>query len=161
MSNSQKEQGLDKPPRVHITTDVETYGALPIKEIPFIVGVLSNLSGTRVVTSELAQRKFLEFDSGKLDKLMSDEELDILPHLTLDKVSNELQSGGPDFKNVELDFRSMRDFEPGKVAEKFGPTRALLEERALLLRLRNNVAGRDAKTDLLDQAIQSSLNEKK
>lgn len=157
--NSQKEKGANRPPRVHITTDVETYDAIPIKELPFIVGVMSNLSGHRVPEKSLAQREFHEFDSASLDRLMSDETLDILPHLKC-RVANALKADGSEI-DVEMDFRAMRDFEPGAVAQNFEPTRKLLEQRRLLERLLAKVGGRDKELTLLDDAIRASVSDKK
>src|ERR1039458_3361103 len=117
-----KKLGRIRPPRVHITYDVETGGAIEKREIPFVVGVLSDLSGQpENPLPPLKTRKFINVDKDTLDSVLEQ----INPRLAFN-VNNRL-SEDDSLLGVELRFKSMADFEPGAVAKQIVPLRRLLE----------------------------------
>ena len=113
-----------RKPRVHITYDVETEGAVVQKELPFVVGVLGDFSGkpTEPLPS-LKDRKFVQIDRDNFDEVMGR----MRPALSF-KVENTLQGNGSEML-IELKFRSMDDFEPGAIAEQVPAIKSLLEVR--------------------------------
>lgn len=146
----QKKIGRVRPPRVQITYDVETGGAIEKKELPFVVGVLADLSGQPdkpLLT--VKDRKFIEIDRDNFDKVMAKME----PRLAY-KVDNRLSNDDTKL-GVELRFSSMEDFEPQKVAEQVEPLRKLIELRRKLANLRSSLYGNDK----LDKMLQQILND--
>src|SRR5215472_7435790 len=103
----QKKLGRIRPPRVHITYDVETGGAIEKREIPFVVGVMADLSGQpEKPLPALKDRKFVEIDKDTFDRVMGQ----INPRLVF-KVDNRLSEDDTRL-GVELRFRGMDDFQP-------------------------------------------------
>src|SRR5216684_7943061 len=116
----QKKIGRVRPPRVHITYDVETGGATEKREIPFVVGVLADLSGQpEQPLPPLKDRKFVNIDKDNFDRVLGQ----INPRLAF-KVDNKLSEDDTRL-GVELRFKSMSDFEPGAVARQITPLRKL------------------------------------
>lgn len=130
-----------RKPRVHISLDIETNGAEPLKELPFVVGVMGDFSGdpTAVVADDkdpsgrklqpvalapLDQRKFVQINRDNFDKVMES----MTPGLKLE-VANTLAKEEGEMMKVELAFQSMDDFDPGRVAEQVPALKALLEAR--------------------------------
>jgi len=114
-------------PRVQITYDVETNGAMVKKELPFVVGVLADLSAQRKTPlPAMRDRKFTEIDRDNIDSVMADA----APELSI-RVANRLSEDGSQL-SVPLKFRNMDDFSPGKVAEQVAPLKELLEMRKRL-----------------------------
>lgn len=105
----QKWLGRNRPPRVQITYDVETLGAIEKKELPFVVGILADLMGDRKVDTKLKDRKFVDVDRDNFPSLMDS----LAPRLSY-KVSDQLADGGDDL-NVSLTFKSVDDFRPDRV----------------------------------------------
>ena len=96
-----------RPPRVHITYDVETGGAIEKRDIPFVVGVLADLSGVpEQPLPPLKDRKFVEIDKDNFDRVLGQ----VNPRLAF-KVDNRLSEDDSRL-GVELRFQSMADFEP-------------------------------------------------
>jgi type VI secretion system protein ImpB len=146
----QKKIGRVRPPRVQITYDVETGGAIEKKELPFVVGVLADLSGQPdkpLLT--VKDRKFVEIDRDNFDKVLAKTE----PRLAF-KVDNKLSNDDTKI-GVELRFSSMEDFEPQNVAEQVEPLRKLIELRRKLSNLRSSLYGNDK----LDKMLQQILND--
>src|ERR1051325_3182446 len=144
----QKKLGRVRPPRVHITYDVETGGAIEKREIPFVVGVLADLSGQpSKPLPRLKDRKFTEIDRDNFDQVMAKQE----PRLAF-KVDNKLTPEGGKM-GVELKFSKLADFQPDEVARQVGPLNQLLELRTKLSNLRSSLYGNDKLEDLLQQAI--------
>src|SRR5882762_8996565 len=103
----QKKIGRVRPPRVHITYDVETGGAIEKKELPFVVGVLADLSGNpEKQLPPVKDRQFAEIDRDNFDQVLAKS----APRLTY-KVDNKLTDDDTRL-GVELKFKSMEDFEP-------------------------------------------------
>jgi type VI secretion system protein ImpB len=116
-----------RPPRVHITYDVETEGAVVQKELPFVVGVLGDFSGNPTEPLKpLKDRKFVQIDRDNFNDVMAR----MTPGLNL-KVANTIKNDGSEMA-VQLKFKSMEDFEPANVARQVEPLRKLLETREKL-----------------------------
>ena len=137
-----------RPPRVHITYDVETGGAIEKRELPFVVGVLADLSGASK-KQPVKDRKFVQVDRYSLDDIMAK----IKPTVTT-KVANRLENDGTVFP-VKLQFSKMDDLAPAAVAKQVTPIRKLLELRKSLANLRSSLAGNDK----LDGILQEILND--
>jgi len=113
-----------RKPRVHIKYDLETEGAAVEKELPFVVGVMGDFSGKPTEPLKpLKDRKFVQIDRDNFNDVMAR----MTPGLEY-KVQNTLQEGGGDI-GVQLKFRSLDDFEPGRVVEQVEPLKKLLETR--------------------------------
>ncbi|HWA97554.1 MAG TPA: type VI secretion system contractile sheath small subunit [Pirellulales bacterium] len=141
-----------RKPRVQITYDVEVNGAMQMKELPFVVGVLGDLSGKPdQPLPALKDRKFVEIDRDNFDKVLSG----MSPRLAL-RVEDKL-SGNKDQKlNVELRFKNLDDFEPENVVKQVEPMRKLLETRNKLKDLLNKMEGNDKLEALLEDVIKNS-----
>jgi type VI secretion system protein ImpB len=134
----QKKLSGVRPPRVHITYDVETGGAIEKREIPFVVGVLSDLSGQpETPLPPLKARKFINVDKDTLASF---------------RVNNRL-SEDDSLLGVELRFKSMADFEPGAVAKQIVPLRRLLEIRNALHNVRTSLIGNDTLDSILQEIL--------
>jgi len=148
--SQQKKLGRVRPPRVHITYDVQVGDAIEKRDIPFVVGVLADLSGTPdKPLPAIAKRKFVNIDRDNVNDVMKK----IGPRLAF-KVPNRLSEDDTKL-NVELRFESMDDFEPAKVAEQVTPLRKLLELRNSLSNLRSSLIGNEKLENLLQEVIQN------
>ncbi len=139
-----------RPPRVHVTYDVEIGDAIEIKELPFVMGVLGDFTGQPVdPLPRLRDRKFVEVTPDNFDSVLAG----MKPHLAF-KVENRL-SEDPEvgWLGVDLHFKSMDDFEPQNVAKQVKPLRELLELRTKLSDLRGSLQGNDALERLLAEAV--------
>lgn len=140
-------------PRVQITYDVETNGAMQKVELPFVVGVLADLSGQpKEALKPLKERKFAAIDRDNFDEVMQKA----APRLAL-KVQNRL-TGEDNKLAVELNFKSFEDFEPARVAEQIGPLRELLAMRSRLTELLSKMEGNDKLEALLAQVLGNTEN---
>lgn len=149
--SQQHEIDKKRPPRVHITYDVEIGGAKEIKEIPFVVGVMADLSGQPAEPlPKLKDRKFVEIDRDNFDKVLNKT----APRLAM-KVDNQLQKDGTKL-GVELKFRELADFDPENLAKQVKPLRELLDARQRLSDLKNKVIANDKLDDLLQQIMKST-----
>jgi type VI secretion system protein ImpB len=147
--SQQKELGRTRPPRVHITYDVEKGNAIEKRDLPFVVGVLADLSGVPdQPLPPIAKRKFVNLDRDNLNDVMKN----IHPRLAF-KVNNRLSEDDTKV-NVELRFESMDDFAPAKVAQQVTPLRKLLELRNSLANLRSSLIGNEKLDNLLQEIIQ-------
>jgi type VI secretion system protein ImpB len=115
--------------RVSITYDVETNGASEKKELPFVIGMIGNYSADRQDREPLEERTFYQVDKDNFGQVMSR----VAPRLTY-KVPNRLQDDGSEFE-VDLEFRSMKDFEPDAIVAKVEPLRQLAKKREQLMTL--------------------------
>lgn len=140
-----------RKPRVHITYDVETEGAVVQKELPFVVGVLGDFSGDPTQPLKpLRDRKFVQIDRDNFNDIMGR----MSPGLNL-KVENTLSGDGSEM-GVQLQFNSLEDFEPAQVARQVEPLRKLLETRD---KLRDLLAKIDRSQDLenvLEQVLENT-----
>jgi type VI secretion system protein ImpB len=139
-----------RSPRVHITYDVETGGAIELKELPFVVGVLGDFTGQPTEPlPKLKDRKFTEVNPDNFDTVLEG----MKPHLAF-SVENKL-SDEPDAPNLKIDlnFKSMDDFEPENVARQVKPLKELLDLRTRLSDLRGSLQGNDKLEELLLDAV--------
>ena len=140
-----------RPPRVHMTYDVEIGDAIENKELPFVVGVLGDFGGqSEIEQKRLKERKFVAIDRDNFDEVMKGIE----PRAAF-RVANELSHEGGQF-GVDLKFKSMDDFRPESVVQQVEPLRKLLEARTKLADLRNKLAGNDKLEDLLNDVLNST-----
>ena len=147
----QKKLGRVRAPRVHITYDVETGGAIEKREIPFIVGVLSDLSGQPdEEPPPIQERKFVEIDRDNFNDVMAKTK----PRLAF-KVDNTLTDDDTRL-GVELNFNKIEDFEPANVVNQVEPLRQMLELRKKLANLRSNLFGNAKLEALLQEVVHST-----
>jgi type VI secretion system protein ImpB len=145
----QKKLSRVRPPRVHITYDVETGDAIEKREIPFVVGVMADLSGQpEQPLPSLKDRNFINVDKDTFDQVLGR----MTPRLAF-KVDNKLSEDDTRL-GVELRFNSMADFEPAAVAKQVPALRKLLELRNSLHNLRSSLIGNDK----LESVLQEVLN---
>jgi type VI secretion system protein ImpB len=152
MAKQSTQHKLDRvrPPRVHVTYDVEVGDAIEIKELPFVMGVLGDFTGMATEPlPRLRDRKFTEVNPDNFDSVLEG----IKPHLAF-SVENKLSedSNAPQLK-VDLHFKSMDDFEPENVAKQVKPLRELLDLRTKLSDLRGSLQGNDKLEELLLGAV--------
>jgi len=146
----QKKVGRVRPPRVHITYDVEVGDAIEKRDLPFVVGVMADLSGQPdQPLPAIAKRKFVQVDRDNINDVMTK----IGPRLAF-KVPNRLSEDDTKL-NVELRFQSMDDFQPAKIAEQITPLRKLLELRNSLANLRASLIGNEKLDNLLQEVMQN------
>jgi type VI secretion system protein ImpB len=155
-TSSQKFIGRNRAPRVQIEYDVELYGAEKKVQLPFVMGVLSDLSGNPAdPLPPVAEREFLEVDVDNFDARMKA----MKPRVAL-KVPNLLTGDGN--LAVDLTFENMDDFSPGAVARKVDGLKELLEARQQLANLLTYMDGKTGAETLIakvikDEALLKSL----
>jgi len=155
--SSQKFIGRNRAPRVQIEYDVEVYGAQKKVQIPFVMGVLADLSGNPAEPlPPVADRKYLEIDVDNFDDRMKS----MKPRTTF-AVPNTLTGEGN--LMVDLTFESMDDFTPGAIARKLEPLSKLMESRQQLANLMTYMDGKTGAEDLIarvlkDPALLQSLS---
>jgi type VI secretion system protein ImpB len=139
----------NRPPRVHITYENPTNAEEKV-EIPFVMGVLADLSGNTpgVEKPEIANRKFLEFDMDNLDARMAA----IQPGVSF-RVDNKLGDDSTEKMGVNLRFDKMADFEPAAVARQVPAVAKLLEARMQLANLQRYVDGKVAAEEQLRKLL--------
>jgi type VI secretion system protein ImpB len=152
MAKQSTQHKLDRvrPPRVHVTYDVEIGDAIELKELPFVMGVLGDFSGQPTEPlARLRDRKFVEVTPDNFDSVLEG----MKPHLAY-SVENKLAEdpNAPQLR-VDLQFRSLEDFEPENVAKQVKPLRELLELRTRLSDLRGSLQGNDKLEQALLEAV--------
>jgi type VI secretion system protein ImpB len=150
MARESTQHKLDRvrPPRVHITYDVEIGDAIEMKELPFVVGVMADLSGKPdEPLPRLRDRKFVEIDRDNFNAALKG----MKPRLAF-RVDNKLTNDDTKL-GVELRFNSIDDFEPEQVAQQVEPLRKLLEVRRQLSSLLAKTDGNDRLSEQLQQII--------
>lgn len=141
-----------RPPRVHITYDVETGDAVEKKEIPFVVGVLSDLSGEpEKPLPPLKERKYVEIDRDNFDEILEG----MKPRLAL-KVDNKIEAADKATIAVELTFKRLDDFHPENIARQVEPIRKLVETRKKLYNLMAKLDGNEKLETLLQDIVSDS-----
>jgi type VI secretion system protein ImpB len=147
-SSSQKFIARNRAPRVQIEYDVELYGAEKKIQLPFVMGVLADLSGKPTEPLQpVADRKFLDIDVDNFDSRMKA----MKPRAAF-QVPNTLTGEGN--INVELTFESMDDFSPAAVARKVDALNKLLEARQELSNLITYMDGKTGAEELVSQLLQ-------
>jgi type VI secretion system protein ImpB len=148
MASSQKFIARNRAPRVQIEYDVELYGAEKKIQLPFVMGVMSDLSGKpEDPLPAVADRKFLEIDVDNFDDRLKS----MKPRVAF-SVPNTLTGEGN--LAVDITFESMDDFSPAAIAEKVEPLRKLLEARTQLSNLMTYMDGKTGAENLIAQVIQ-------
>jgi type VI secretion system protein ImpB len=144
-----------RPPRVQITYDVEIGGALELKELPFVVGVLGDFVGKpEDPLPGVKQRKFVEVDRDNFDQVLSG----MKPRLAF-TTENKLQDDGSKM-GVELKFNSIEDFEPDNVVQQVDPLRKLVDARQKLSDLLSKMDGNDKLETLLNEVVANADKQK-
>jgi type VI secretion system protein ImpB len=152
MAKQSTQHKLDRvrAPRVQITYDVEVGGAIEVKELPFVLGVMGDFTGMPAdPLAKVKDRKFVEINPDNFDDVLEK----MKPHLAF-AVENKLseEADAPKLK-VDLNFKSMDDFSPEAVARQVGPLRQLLELRDRLSDLRGSMQGNDKLEELLRESV--------
>lgn len=147
-ASSQKFIARNRAPRVQIEYDVELYGSEKKIQLPFVMGVLADLSGRPAEPlAPVADRKFLEIDVDNFDSRMKA----MKPRAAF-QVPNTLTGEGN--INVELTFESMDDFSPAAIARKVDALNKLLEARQQLANLITYMDGKSGAEELVSQLLQ-------
>ena len=144
-----------RPPRVQITYDVEVGGAIEMKELPFVLGVLGDFSGKPdEPLPPLKNRKFVEIDPDNFNQVLAG----MKPRVAYN-VENKLQNDGSKI-GVDLRFNSIEDFDPDNVVQQVEPLRKLVEARRKLSDLRSKMDGNEKLETLLQDVIGNSEKQK-
>src|SRR5439155_27121710 len=141
-----------RPPRVNISYEVETGGAIELEELQFVMGVLGDFTGQPVEPlAKLKDRKFVDVTPDNFDEVLAS----MKPHLAF-TVENKL-SEDPDAGKlgVDLHFESLDDFAPDQVARQVKPLREMLELRTKLADLRGSLQGNDK----LEEILQATMSD--
>ena len=133
-----KQHWLDRnrPPRVQITYDVETGGAVEKKEIPFVVGVMSDLSGDNTPATKLKERAFVQIDRDNFNQVLES----IGPKVKF-AVPNKL--GGQTDVVIDLEFKTIEDFRPEQIVQHVTELKQLFDARQRLNDLLAKLEGND------------------
>ena len=156
-TSSQKFIQRNRAPRVQIEYDVELYGAEKKVQLPFVMGVMSDLSGNPVdPLAPVADRKFMDIDIDNFDDRLKA----MKPRVTF-QVPNTLTGQGN--LSIDLSFDSMDDFSPAAIARKVDALNQLLQARNQLANLVTYMDGRTGAEDLIanmlkDPALQQALS---
>jgi type VI secretion system protein ImpB len=155
MARESTQHKLDRvrSPRVHITYDVEIGDAIELKELPFVMGVLGDLTGQpEQPLAALKDRKFVEINPDNFDSVLKG----MNPHLAFsvpNKLSDDPNAGQV---GVNLKFESLDDFSPENVAKQVGPLKELLDLRTRLSDLRGSLQGNDKLDEALFEAVSNT-----
>lgn len=146
--SSQKFIQRNRAPRVQIEYDVELYGAQKKIQLPFVMGVLSDLTGKPAeALPGVGDRKFLEIDAQNFD-----DRLKAMKPRVAFQVPNTITGEGN--LSVDITFESMEDFSPAAVARKVDALNKLLEARTQLKNLLSYMDGKDSAQELMAKALQ-------
>lgn len=144
-----------RPPRVQITYDVEVGGAIELKELPFVVGVLGDFTGKpEDPLPPLKNRKFVEIDPDNFNQVMAG----MKPRVAF-SVENKLQDDGSKL-GVDLKFNNIEDFEPDNIVLQVEPLRKLVEARQKLSDLRSKMDGNEKLENMLNDIISNADKQK-
>jgi type VI secretion system protein ImpB len=150
--SSQKKLERVRPPRVNITYEVETGGAMEVRELPFVMGVLADFTGhPGEDLPKLKDRKFTEVSLDNFDDVLAS----MKPHLKItvdNKLSDDPNAGKI---GVDINFQSMDDFSPDRVAQQVEPLQKLLGLRNQLADLRGKIQSNEK----LDELLQGTLGD--
>lgn len=140
-----------RKPHVHITYEVETEGAVEMKELPFVVGVIGDFSGNPTQPLKpMADRKFISIDRDNFNDIMAR----MTPGVNF-RVENTLKGDGSEMA-VQLSFKTIQDFEPGRVVDQVEPLRKLLETRNKLRDLLSTVDRSDKLEEQLEEILKNT-----
>ena len=140
-----------RPPRVQITYDVEIGGAIELKELPFVVGVLGDFSGQPdEPLPRMKDRKITEIDRDNFDQVLAG----MAPRVSM-AVENKLAGDGGKM-GVDLRFKALADFEPDKIVQQVDPLRKLVEARQRLSDLLSKADGNEKLEKMLNDVLQNA-----
>lgn len=140
-----------RPPRVQITYDVEIGNAIEMKELPFVMGIMADLSGMPVdPLPKVKERKFVEIDRDNFNEIMGSYR----PRLAI-RVDNKLTGDGTEMSN-EFFFTNMDDFQPVNVVKQIPALEKLYDARCKLKDLLQKLDGNDTLDALLGEVIEST-----
>ena len=144
-----------RPPRVQITYDVEVGGAIELKELPFVIGVMGDFVGKpEEPLPAFKSRKFVEVDPDNFNQVLAG----MKPRLAY-TIDNKLQDDGSKM-GVELKFNDIEDFEPDQVVQQVEPLRKLVEARQKLADLRSKMDGNEKLETMLEDIISNADKQK-
>ncbi|HEU0184848.1 MAG TPA: type VI secretion system contractile sheath small subunit [Blastocatellia bacterium] len=147
----QQKIGRIRPPRVHITYDVEVGGAMVMKELPFVVGVMGDFSGQPAeALPPVRDRKFVQIDRDNFDDVLAG----MKPRLVL-RVPNRLSEDGGSM-SVELKFDKLDAFHPDNLAQQVEPLRKLVELRQNLNDLLAKMDGNEKLGNILEDIMNNT-----
>ncbi|WP_149981871.1 type VI secretion system contractile sheath small subunit [Pseudoalteromonas rhizosphaerae] len=142
-----------RKPRVHITYDVETEGLAVKKELPFVVGVMGDFSGDNTdAIKPLKDRRFIQIDRENFNDVLKR----MSPSLKLN-VDNTLNDDGTQFE-VNLNFKSIDDFEPAAVVNQVEPLRKLMETRNKLRDLMTKIDRSEELENVLEEVLSNTAS---
>src|SRR6266581_195860 len=154
--STQKKLTRIRPPRVQITYDVETGGAIEKKELPLVVGIMSDLAGKQETPMvPIKARKFVEIDRDNFNDVMAS----ITPRLAF-QVTNSLKDDDSKL-NVELRFKKIDDLRPEAIIQQVEPLRKLFEARQRLNDLLGKLDGNDDLDVLLQDIAANTESQQK
>src|SRR5579863_5509256 len=142
-----------RPPRVHVTYNVEIGNAIELKEIPFVMGVLADLSGMpEDPLPKMNERRFVEITPDNFDSVLES----MKPRVAF-SVENKLSDDPNAGKiGIDLTFKTIEDFEPERVAQRVQPLKELLDLRTKLSDLVGTLQGNEKLERLLNDVISNS-----
>ena len=144
-----------RPPRVQITYDVEVGGAIELKELPFVVGVMGDFVGKpEEPLPAIKNRKFVEIDPDNFNQVLAG----MKPRVAF-SVENKLQDDGSKL-GVDLTFGNIEDFEPDQIVKNVEPLRKLVEARQKLSDLRSKMDGNEKLENILNDIIADTDKQK-
>ena len=146
MANSQKFVGKNRAPRVQVEYDVELYGAEKKVNLPFVMGVLSDLSGKSEIKTKVDDKNFIDIDSSNFNDVMKK----IKPRVAF-MVPNKLDESTQ--IAVDISFENMDDFSPAKIAKKVDGLKQILEAREQLANLLSYMDGKAGAEELLNKIL--------
>jgi type VI secretion system protein ImpB len=148
--STQRKLSRVRPPRVQITYDVEVGDSIELKELPFVMGVLADLTGQPAEPlAPLKERKFTEITPDNFDAVLAH----LGPRLAFSAENALTDDAEKGQLQVDLRFESLDDFSPERVAQRVEPLRQLLELRTKLSDLQGSLQGNDKLDDALYSAI--------
>jgi len=140
-----------RKPRVHISYDVETNGAVEKKELPFVMGVMGDYSGDNTKDKKsLKDRKFAQIDRDNFNEVMGN----ISPQVNM-KVENTLE-GDDSEMSVDLIFKNMEDFEPQNIVQNITPLKKLMDTRNKLRDLLTKADRSEDLENILEEVLSST-----
>jgi type VI secretion system protein ImpB len=146
-----------RPPRVHITYDVEVGDAIELKELPFVMGVLGDFTGQpEQPLPRLGDRKFVEVTPDNFDEVLEK----MSPHIAFSAPNRLSDSPDAGDLKINLNFRELADFEPEQVARQVKPLRELLDLRTKLSDLRGSLQGNDKLDEMLHEVVSNTEKRK-
>jgi len=152
-----KKKSMDKTPRVNIVYDVYTGGVKEERELPFVVGVLADLSGDpETPLPRLRDRKFVEIDKNTFDSVLAA----VRPRIKIDVPNTLQEESEPSRLGVELNISRMEDFEPEPLARQIPELRQLLEGRDRLADLLFKMDGSPRFAEALSEIIKETEKRK-